>query len=52
VTSVLGEATAARGGRGKKYFHVTARGLRQVRDAQRALTRLWRNIPALHGGAT
>ena len=52
VTSVLGEATAMRGGRAKKYFRVTARGLRQARDAQRALTRLWRNIPALHGGAT
>ncbi|HZT75748.1 MAG TPA: PadR family transcriptional regulator [Vicinamibacterales bacterium] len=46
----IGEPTAARGGRAKKYFRVTAKGVRQVRDAQRTLTKLWRNLPALHGG--
>ena len=34
VTSELGEPTAERGGRAKKYFHVTARGLEgSARDA-------------------
>src|SRR5712692_3743300 len=41
VSSELGEPTAERGGRAKRYFHVTARGLRDVRDTRRALTKLW-----------
>jgi DNA-binding PadR family transcriptional regulator len=50
VSSTTGDPTAERGGRAKKYFHVTAKGMRQIRDAQRTLTKLWRNIPALQGG--
>src|SRR5262249_7179484 len=37
LTSQLGEATPQRGGRAKRYFKLTAEGVRQVRDAQRAL---------------
>ncbi|HZR23042.1 MAG TPA: PadR family transcriptional regulator [Vicinamibacterales bacterium] len=51
VKSTLGEATAERGGRAKKYFRVTAKGLRHVRDAQRSLVRLWSGVPQLRGGA-
>ena len=36
VTSELGEATPERGGRAKRYFRVTAKGLREVRETQRA----------------
>ena len=50
VSSRLGEPTAERGGRAKKYFRVTARGLREVRDAQRVFTSLWTGIPKLEGG--
>jgi DNA-binding PadR family transcriptional regulator len=50
VNSTIGDPTAERGGRAKKYFHVTANGLRQIRGAQRTLTKLWRNIPAPQGG--
>jgi PadR family transcriptional regulator, regulatory protein PadR len=50
VSSRLGEPTAERGGRAKKYFRVTARGLREVRDAQRVFTSLWTGIPTLEGG--
>ena len=50
VTSQLGEPTAARGGRAKRYFRVTAKGLRSVRDAQRTFTSLWNGIPQLKGG--
>jgi len=50
VTSELGEATPERGGRAKKYFHVTARGLKEVRETQRALTKLWQGLPELLGG--
>src|SRR4051794_37652751 len=48
VSSALGEATAERGGRAKKYFKVTAKGLREVRAAQSALTKLWKGLPQLH----
>ncbi len=49
VSSTLGEPTAARGGRAKTYFHVTANGLRDVRQARRTLVRLWRGMPQLEG---
>jgi DNA-binding PadR family transcriptional regulator len=47
ITSRLGEASAVRGGRAKTYFRVTPNGLRQARQAQRMLTKLWRNVPQL-----
>src|ERR1700680_1665739 len=50
VSSDLGEPTAERGGRAKTYFRVTAKGLREVRQAQRTLTRLWKRVPQLEGG--
>ena len=50
VTSELGEATAERGGRAKRYFHVTGRGLKEVRETQRALIKLWQGLPELQGG--
>ena len=50
VSSSIGEATAERGGRAKRYFHVTAKGLRQVRETRRALIKLWQGIPALGEG--
>ena len=50
VYSELGEATAERGGRAKRYFHVTATGLREVRETQRTLTKLWQELPGLRGG--
>src|SRR5580704_13131849 len=46
----VGDPTPERGGRAKKYFKVTAKGLREVRDAQRTLVRLWRGLPELRGG--
>ena len=50
VTSELGESTPERGGRAKRYFHVTARGLKEVRETQRALVKLWHGLPELEGG--
>ena len=47
VASVLGEATPERGGRAKRYFRVTRRGLRAVHDTRRVLTKLWKSLPAL-----
>jgi DNA-binding PadR family transcriptional regulator len=50
VSSSVGEPTAERGGRAKRYFRVTAKGLRQVRETRRGLIRLWQGIPALRRG--
>ncbi len=50
VSSNVGEPTPERGGRAKRYFHVTNAGLRQVRKTQKALVALWRGLPQLEGG--
>lgn len=50
VTARLGEPTAARGGRAKTYFRITAKGLREVRRARQTLMTLWRGVPQLEGG--
>jgi PadR family transcriptional regulator, regulatory protein PadR len=42
-----GEPTAERGGRAKRYFRVTARGMEAVRSTQQALVALWTGIPQL-----
>jgi PadR family transcriptional regulator PadR len=50
VVSALGAPTAARGGRAKRFFRVTGKGVREVRAARRALVNLWTGLPALEGG--
>jgi DNA-binding PadR family transcriptional regulator len=50
VISWRGEPTPERGGRAKRFFHVTALGLRQVRKTRKTLVRLWRGLPQLDGG--
>jgi PadR family transcriptional regulator PadR len=50
VASSLGDPTPERGGRAKRYFTVTAKGLLEVRETQRTLVRLWRGLPELKGG--
>jgi PadR family transcriptional regulator PadR len=49
VASSLAEATAERGGRAKRYFRTTSRGIR-VRDTQQSLVKLWRGLPELKRG--
>jgi DNA-binding PadR family transcriptional regulator len=51
VTSTLGDPTPERGGRAKRYFAVTTRGLRAVKETQRALVALWSDVPALKRGS-
>ena len=51
VSSRLGEPTAERGGRAKTYFRITAKGLREVRQARRTLINLWDGVPQFHGGS-
>lgn len=49
VRSRLGEPTPERGGRAKKYFSVTAKGVREVRETQRLLKQLWLGLRKLEG---
>ena len=50
VTSTYGDPTPERGGRAKRFFKITGKGLKAVKDTQRALTALWSGIPQLKGG--
>ena len=50
VASSLGEPTAERGGRAKRFFRVTAKGLREARTARRTLVKLWTGLPAIESG--
>jgi PadR family transcriptional regulator, regulatory protein PadR len=50
VGSELGEATEERGGRAKRYFHITASGLREVRAARRSLIEMWRGVSQSEAG--
>src|ERR1700737_2491190 len=47
VSSRIGSPTPERGGRAKRFFRVTPRGVRAVRDTQQALVALWRDVPQL-----
>jgi len=47
VTSAVGAPTGERGGRAKRFFRVTARGVRAARHTQQALVALWRGLPQL-----
>lgn len=52
VASKMGEPTATRGGRAKRYYRVTPQGLRAVKDTRRALVALWSGVPKLEGSDT
>jgi DNA-binding PadR family transcriptional regulator len=47
VSSRIGHPTSERGGRAKRFFRVSPSGLRAVKDTQRALVALWRDVPQL-----
>jgi PadR family transcriptional regulator, regulatory protein PadR len=47
VTSAVGDPTPERGGRAKKYFQVTRKGIEVVRDTQQTLTRMWKGLKTL-----
>ena len=50
VFSEVGEPTPERGGRAKKYFRATKKGVREVREARSALISLWRGLKEIEGG--
>jgi DNA-binding PadR family transcriptional regulator len=47
VSSALGDPTPERGGRAKRYFRVTSRGVDAVRQTRRALETLWTGVSQL-----
>lgn len=47
VSSTIGNPTSERGGRARRYFRVTPRGLRAVRDTRDAFVALWQGVPQL-----
>ena len=47
VSSFVGDPTPERGGRAKRFFEVTPRGLRAVKQTQDALVALWTDLPQL-----
>jgi DNA-binding PadR family transcriptional regulator len=52
VKSCLGEATNERGGRAKRFFHITAKGLREVQAARRSFIGMWQGLPQLEEGTS
>ena len=50
VSSTVGDPTPERGGRAKRFFRVTPRGLRAVKQTRDALVALWSDLPQLGGG--
>ena len=50
VTSQIGESTPERGGRAKRYFRVTAKGVREARATRHTFLKLWQGVPELQGG--
>lgn len=50
VRSSVGASTPERGGRAKRFFEVTAKGLDEVRSTREILKKLWRGLPQLEEG--
>jgi len=46
IASRLGESTAERGGRAKRYFRVTEQGLRSIHQTRSVLNKLWKSLPS------
>jgi PadR family transcriptional regulator PadR len=49
VSSTLGDPTPVRGGRAKRYFRVTPKGMHEAKTTKKALISLWRGIPQMEG---
>jgi DNA-binding PadR family transcriptional regulator len=47
VASRLGEATAERGGRAKRFFKLTRAGARQLEQTRQAFSRMWADVEHL-----
>lgn len=47
VQTEIGDPTPERGGRAKKYFKITSKGVREARAAKQSLLKLWKGLPQL-----
>ena len=47
LSSELGDPTPGRGGRAKRYFHVTTIGVAALRESRKALQSLWGGLEAV-----
>ncbi len=47
LCSELGDPTPGRGGRAKRYFHVTPVGITALRESRKALQNLWGGLEAV-----
>jgi len=47
VTSTVGDPTPERGGRARRYFRVTPKGVESVKQSRRVLEALWTGVPQL-----
>lgn len=47
VRSRMGDASPERGGRPRRYYRVTAAGLRALRESRAGLLNLWRGLESL-----
>jgi PadR family transcriptional regulator, regulatory protein PadR len=47
VETEVGDPTPERGGRAKKYFRITGKGIREIRSAKQSLVKLWKGLPQL-----
>ncbi len=52
VASKPGDPTPERGGRAKRFFRVTPRGMRAVKETQSAFIALWRDLPQLKASSS
>ena len=52
LKSKMGEATAERGGRAKKYFEVSAQGQHALKRSKDALKNLWQGLALAEGVAS
>ena len=50
VSTLIGDPTPERGGRAKKFFTVTPKGLKAVRQTQKSFVALWTGLRQLKGG--
>src|SRR5262245_61033000 len=50
VSSEMGEPTPERGGRSKRHFTITPKGIGEVRAVKGALMNMWKGLPELGKG--
>jgi PadR family transcriptional regulator PadR len=51
LTSHVGEPTAERGGRGKRFYRVTPEGLKALQEVQQLNQVMWRGLPDFQSAA-